>query len=90
MSAIVEAVDCQEACIHGPRGSREEGMFIRCHVVDNSQAWNRQVVGAPGPVHAQGFRKQGKSRRWVQRGVWCSSRFFLRTLSFARFSSLLC
>ena len=32
-------------------------MFIRCHVVDNAQAWNRQVVGAPGPVHVQGCRK---------------------------------
>ena len=26
-------------------------MFIRWHVVDNRQAWNRQVVGATGPVH---------------------------------------
>ena len=26
-------------------------MFIRCHAVGNTQAWNRQVVGATGPVH---------------------------------------
>ena len=31
-----------------------------------SMGWNRQVVGAPGPVHVQGCKKQGKSRRWVQ------------------------
>ena len=49
-------------------------MSIRCHVVDNAQALNRQVVGAPGPVHVQGCRKQGKSRRCVQRGDWCLSR----------------
>ena len=48
-------------------------MFLRCDVVGNAQAWNRQVVGAPGPVHVQQCRKQGKSRRWVQRGVKCSS-----------------
>ena len=49
-------------------------MFIRWHVVGNAQAWNRQVVGAPGPVHVQGCKEQGKSRRWVQRGVWFSCR----------------
>ena len=48
-------------------------MFIRYHVVGNAQAWNRQVVGSPGPVHAQGCTKQGKSRQWEQRGVWCSN-----------------
>ena len=49
-------------------------MFIRCHVVGNAQAWNRQVIGAPGLVNVQGCRKQGKSRRWVQQGDWYSSR----------------
>ena len=28
-------------------------------VVGNAQDWNRQVVGAPGPVHVQVCRKQG-------------------------------
>ena len=31
-------------------------------------------VGVSGPVHVQGCEKQGKSRRWVQPGVWCWSR----------------
>ena len=29
------------------------------------------MAGASGPVHVQGCEKQGKSRRWVQPGVWC-------------------
>ena len=48
-------------------------MFIRYNVVGNAQARNRHVVDAPGPVHVQGCKKQGKSRQWVQRGVWCTS-----------------
>ena len=39
----------------------------------NPQARNRQVANALGPVHVQGREKQGKSRRLVQRGVWCWS-----------------
>ena len=39
-------------------------MFIRCHAVGNAQAWNRQVVGAPGPVHVQGCRKHGYSEEF--------------------------
>ena len=35
-------------------------MFIRCRVVGNAHAWNRQVGDAPGPVHVQGCRKQGR------------------------------
>ena len=31
------------------------------------------MAGASGAVHVQGCEKQGKSRRWVQRGVWCWS-----------------
>ena len=31
------------------------------------------MVGASGSVHVQGCEKQGKSRRWVQRGVRCWS-----------------
>ena len=33
------------------------------------------MVGASGPVHVQGCEKQGKSSRWVQRRVWCWSRY---------------
>ena len=44
-----------------------------CHLVGNAQTRNWRVVGVSGPVHVQGCEKQGKSRRWVQRGVWCWS-----------------
>ena len=29
------------------------------------------MAGASGSVNVQGCEKHGKSRRWVQRGVWC-------------------
>ena len=31
------------------------------------------MASALGPVHVQGCEKQGKSRRRVQRGIWCWS-----------------
>ena len=46
-----------------------------CHLEGNAQTRNWRVAGASGPVHVQGCEKQGKSRRWVQRGVWCWSGF---------------
>ena len=35
------------------------------------QVRHRPVAGALGPVQVQRCEKQGKGRRWVQRGVRC-------------------
>ena len=74
-SATGEALGCQQAALHGLRRPGESiwSSSTGCHLVGNAQTRNWRVVGASGPVHVQGCEKQGKSRRWVQRGVWCWS-----------------
>ena len=74
-SATGEALGCQQAALHGLRRPEESiwSSSTGCHLVGNAQTRNWRVVGASGPVHVQGCEKQGKSRRWVQRGVWCWS-----------------
>ena len=61
--------------LHGLRRPGESiwSSSTGCHLVGNAQTRNWRVVGASGPVHVPGCEKQGKSRRWVQQGVWCWS-----------------
>ena len=73
MSATGEALGCQQAALHGLRRPGESiwSSSTGCHLVGNAQRklGIDEWLVVSGPVHVQGCEKQGKSRRWVQRGV---------------------
>ena len=74
-SLIRQRVEIDEMQCRFMSGSgTTNAIFIVRHLVGNAENLSRRVAGVLGPVHVQGREKQGKSRRWIQQGVWYWSR----------------